>query len=305
MNLETIVKESFTVIGRHKYNQLKNYNFNEMTAEEMVVFRKRHKTSVGEAEKQIAKYEAKHKVNKGHSSYAIEYFQKVVNPIVVNPKKLNKEELKNMLFKKFTKEYFKQNKRKYVLKGEYLENLKPIFLYFLGDYEGFIKCKNVLQNDNCKPSLDKGLLIVGEFGNGKTSTMEAFAEVLKRTKKKFKVIGTKEAVTKFSFLKDNNEKQENFYKELINQNYLFDDLLKEDKASSYGKVNLIEQVLEEKYRKKILAHATLNYKIIDGETIRNVETAIEQLGDSYGGYLYDRVFSMFNIIEFKGGSLRK
>ncbi|MCG8213581.1 hypothetical protein J2Q11_12365 [Tenacibaculum finnmarkense genomovar finnmarkense] len=304
MNLGTIIKESFTVIGRHKYHQLKRYNFNEMTAEEMVNFRGLYKISVGEAEKRIAKYEEKHKV-KGRSAYEIAYDKRVRNPIVVKPKMLNKEELKNVLFSKFVKEYFIQNKRKYILEGDYLNNLKPIFFYFLGDFENFIKCKNVLNNDDCVPSLDKGLLIVGDFGNGKTSTMEAFAEILKRTKKKFKVIGTKEAVTKFSFLKNDNEGQEKFYKELINRSYLFDDLLKEDKASSYGKVNLIEQVLEEKQRKKVLTHATLNYKIVDGETIRDIETAIEQLGDSYGGYLYDRVFSMFNIIEFKGGSLRK
>ena len=105
-------------------------------------------------------------------------------------------------------------------------------------------------------------------------------------------------------MKNDNEKQKLFYDDLVNRKYLFDDILKEDKASSYGITNLFEQILEEKYRKKITTHATLNYKVDNGKVIEDAGVAVRQLGEKYGGYLYDRVFSMFNVIEFKGKSKR-
>lgn len=300
--------ETKDLIGRHKYNALKKYDFNAMKTMEMVEFRETFKISVAEAERLIAIYEKANSFVKTDIKNQKEYCKKVFSLVESKNKptvkKLSKEDFKKELYKRFSKEYFIQNKVKYSLENEYLENLKPILYYFLGDLENFLKCNNLYQNEKCKPSLSKGLLIVGNFGNGKTSTLKAFSEVTKGTKKYFKVIGTKEAVTKYSFLKEDNYNQELFYKDLIKTNFLFDDLLKEEKASSYGTLNLIEQVLEGKYREKKIAHGTLNYKENSSGVIEDIETAIEQIGEKYGNYMYDRVYSMFNIIEFKGKSLR-
>ncbi len=304
--IDKIAKE-FKVIGRHKYNHLKNKlsKLNQDDVDAMVRFRNLEGMSVAEAEKKIEKFERKNNYNSEQSEKSKEYFKNLREKKEVVQKKLTKDEFKKTLFKKFMQEYYKINNVKYNLEGVYLENFKPIFYYFLGDYDNFIKCENLLQKKNCVLSLGKGLLLIGNYGNGKTSTMEAFSEVAKFTKKKFEIIGSKEAVTKYSFLKNDADAQQNFYNKLVNRQYLFDDILKEDKASSYGKLNLIEQVLEEKHRKKIITHATLNYKEDKSGVIENVEIAVKQLGEKYGGYVYDRAFSMFNVVEFKGKSFRK
>lgn len=301
------ISEEFKVIGRHRYNHLKKQlsKLDQENVEELVKFRELEKMSVAEAEKQIEKFEAKHNYKKKSSEKSKEYFESLKNKKETKKSTLSYDDFKQMLYDKFMQEYFKKNGVKYNIEGVYYENLKPIFYYFLGDYKNFLKCENLLQKKNCVPSLNKGLLLIGDYGNGKTSTMEAFSQVTKFTKKHFEIIGAKEAVTKYSFLKNDAVEQKNFYEKLVNRKYLFDDILKEDKASSYGKLNLIEQVLEEKYRKNIITHATLNYKEDSTGIIENVEVALKQIGEKYGGYLYDRAFSMFNIIEFKGKSFRK
>lgn len=302
---EKLIKDEFKVIGRHKYEHIKKQlsKLDQNDIDALIKFRKIENISVSDAEKMVSKFEEIN-LEKPQTEQMKEYFKNLRNPKKEEIKILNDEDFKKILYNKFMFEYQKKNNVKYNLEGDSSENLKPIFYYFLGDYDNFFKCKNLLKNEKFIPSLNKGLLLVGNYGNGKTSTMEAFAEVTKFTKKHFQVIGAKEAVTKYSFLKNDNEKQKLFYDDLVNRKYLFDDILKEDKASSYGITNLFEQILEEKYRKKIVTHATLNYKVDNGKVIEDADVAVRQLGEKYGGYLYDRVFSMFNVIEFKGKSKR-
>lgn len=297
------------IIGRRKYNELKSYNFNEMSAEEMVLFRKQFNISVAVAIQKIETYEAHHQKKTPEEIEKIKKYNKKVFSIASGIKEqqpvLDKEDFKKKLYTSFQKEFFKLNGFKYITNGFYLENLKPIMYYFLGDLDNFKNCENVLKSDKCIPSLSKGLLLIGDFGNGKTSTMEAFSKTCRGTKKYFNLIGSKEAVTKYSQLKDESYLQKEFYNELVSKNYLFDDMLKEGMASSYGNLNLIEQVLEDRYRRKKITHATINYKENESGVIVNLDLAIQQIGEKYGGYLYDRTYSMFNIIEFKGKSLRK
>lgn len=296
------------IIGRRKYNELKRYDFDKMSTEEMVFFRKEFKISVADAIKKIENYENHHKSTTKEQDYQMKEYNRRVFKVASGEKKeqpiLEKDEFKKKLYNYFQKEFFKLNGHKYIVDGFYLENLKPIMYYFLGDLESFKNCKNVFKSDKCVPNLKKGLLLIGDFGNGKTSTMEAFSKTCRGTKKYFNIIGSKEAVTKYSQLKDDAYLQKEFYNKLVSKNYLFDDMLKEGMASSYGNLNLIEQVLEERYRRKKTTHATINYKENQNGVIVDLNLAIQQIGEKYGGYLYDRTFSMFNIIEFKGKSLR-
>lgn len=296
------------IIGRRKYNALKEFDFDKMSAEEMVFFRESFKMSVAEAEKKIKLYEVHHKKTTKEEDEKIKKYNRKIRKIASGEKEiqdiLSPEDFKSKLYHAFMKEFYALNGFKYITTGDYLENLKAIMYYFLGDLENFKDCENVFKSDKCIPSLSKGLLLIGDFGNGKTSTMEAFSKVCRGTKKYFNLIGSKEAVTKYSQLKDEPYLQKEFYSKLISKNYLFDDMIKEGMASSYGNLNLIEQVLEERYRKKVLTHATINYKENENGVVIDLDLAIRQIGEKYGGYLYDRTFSMFNIIEFRGKSLR-
>ena len=155
--IEKIIKENFTVIGRHKYLKLKSYDFDEMTAEQMVSFRKLHKISVAEAEKQISRYEEKQKVQEFDAEIIKEYLEKVRNPKPIETKPMTKD----WLWKHFDNEYLKQNGVRYSREEVYLENVKPLIYYFIGDFDNFRKCKNVSLIS--KPSLSKGLFETG-FG---------------------------------------------------------------------------------------------------------------------------------------------
>ena len=82
----------------------------------------------------------------------------------------------------------------------------------------------------------------------------------------------------------------------------FDDVLTERQANNYGKANLMKDILEERYNRKLRTYISCNY---DENHVGDIEKGLEQFGDRYGGRVYDRLFDMFNIIEFKGGSRRK
>lgn len=310
-SIENIIKKDFKVIGRHRYNHLKRQleKLNQNDVDALVRFRKLEKLSVSEAEKEVLKFEEKNKPKtKELSEKEIEYNNKIRDiqekkETSIKRKERNFSELKVLAQKEFLKEYRVQNGVNYSTDKESVENLKPLIYYFIGDLENFKKCKNVSKIS--EPKLEKGLLLVGDFGTGKTSALKVFSKILRGTPDYFSVIGSKELVRKFESLKKKTEDQELFYSDLSRGKWMFDDILKENAASSFGKVNLLEQLLEERERKKLKTHANINYKTISGETIKDVEVAVEQIGENYGGYIYDRIYSMWNIVEFKGKSYRK
>ncbi|QQV91470.1 DNA replication protein [Tenacibaculum phage Gundel_1] len=294
-DINKIIEENFKVIGRHKYNKLKSYNFDEMTTEEMVKFRERNKISVAEALKQIEKYESKNQANQNQSEKSKEYFKKVRENVVPEKKKMTKE----WLWDKFNREYFKQNKVKYSTEDVYLENLKPLIYYFIGDFENFKKCKHLSKISEA--SFNKGILMIGGYGNGKTSTMKAFEAVLKNTNVIFKGYSANELVTLYEGCQNPLDKQE-FQRISVKGTRYFDDVLTERMASNYGKSNLIKDILEERYNKNLRTYASINHKEGFGQDIKK---SIEQIGEKYGPRVYDRIFDMFNVIEFKGSSFRK
>ncbi|OIQ22174.1 MAG: hypothetical protein BM557_02020 [Flavobacterium sp. MedPE-SWcel] len=89
----------------------------------------------------------------------------------------------------------------------------------------------------------------------------------------------------------------------------FDDLKTERIASNYGKVNIFKELLEERYnrvdpktKKRLKTFVTCNFK--EGFE-DNLEKAVDEFGEKYGSRVWDRMFEMFNIIEFKGKSFRR
>lgn len=292
--VEKIIQEEFKVIGRNKYNKLKSYDFDNMCAEEMVLFRQTHKISVAEAIKQIEKYEAKHLKNKKPSEQTISYFKNLLAPVKKQPEKMTKE----WLYKRFIR-CFRKNEGVYFEANEdTIENLKPLIYYFIGDFKNFKECQNL--SDLSKPHMRKGLLLIGGFGNGKTSIMRALESALKESNIAFKGFTTNEVVKIYEAASTPIEKKE-FDRMMLNGVRYFDDVLTEREASNYGKSNLMKDILEERYNKNKRTYISCNHK--DGNT--NLNESLEQFGEKYGSRVYDRLFAMFNIIEFKGKSFRK
>jgi len=221
------------------------------------------------------------------------------------------------------------NQKKYDLTEDSILNIKAVVKYFAND-PTFFQCERLITEiDNRKlvPSFKKGILIVGDFGNGKSTIMQTFEYLIDHNYKiaiekkwdninawknlRFKVKACRSIASEYGFLKNEDSKQD-FFDKYSRFNYCFDDITKEQIASNYGLKNVIQIILEDRYDdifKKIreekrinLTHGTLNYhKDYPG----NLKLAIQSLGVKYEPHMYDRTLELFNIIEFKGKSFRK
>lgn len=129
--------------------------------------------------------------------------------------------------------------------------------YSLGDLENFKKCKNV--NHISKPELNKGILIIGTYGNGKTTVFKAMVSALKSTNIRFKGYTANEVVNKFEAYQNPLDKEE-FYKTMNYGTRYFDDVKTEQTANNYGKAELMKDILEGRYINKVRTYITCNYK---------------------------------------------
>lgn len=141
-------------------------------------------------------------------------------------------------------------------------------------------------------SRDKGLLIQGPVGCGKTSIMKAFQNIGFRT---FGIIECKELERIYD--KDGFTKLGKYYEikldwEQREHGWLFDDLGWESKGKHYGKeANVMEEILEA-INKRILwrcYHITTN-------------DSLETIGEKYGDRILSRMKMMFNQIDYSPDS---
>lgn len=166
-----------------------------------------------------------------------------------------------------------------------------IFRYFLQqpDFNEFGVIKN-------KPRLDKGLLVHGDYGVGKSTLFDVIHEVGKviinrthNTQLWFPRISTIDMLTRYyESQKDpaSNFKLESYY---CGKLYL-DDLGKEDKA--YNREEIIGKLLFERHRRKVKTFVTTN----DNPSA---------IAARYGNHIGDRLPEMFNIIKWEGKSWRE
>jgi len=266
-------------IGRHKYSDLKSKTPELLTDLE---------------KKQIEIYENRHKQTKQNSQYLHNYFEMINKPKIKTEIKIDVNEL----FTVFKNTFLELNGKKFELNDVTRENIAP-FLYYFSKNEKFFKCKNL--SNLSKPSFDKGLLVIGDFGNGKTSVFKTFEKIFKNMPGYiFTGYSANHVVVEYEKCTDDILRKEFEHKMFKGKRY-FDDVKTERTASNYGKVNIFKEILEERYNQKSLTYISCNYK--DGSP-NDINEALSEFGEKYGGRVYDRLFEMFNIIEFKGKSFR-
>lgn len=272
-----------SIIGIRKYEYLKSINPEHLSDEQKEQIR------VFEERKNIC----------FNSKKASDYFKELNKGKVQKELQVEARELYDLLVKKFPEVNGKQFQKQ---EGITIANLSPLIYYFSKD-KRFFECDNLSRIS--EPSFDKGLLIIGGFGNGKTSVMKTFESIFKGIKGfNFKGYSANEVVTEFE--KCTGDNADILRKEFENSMWkgirYFDDLKTERIASNFGKVNIFKEILEERYRLGSLTYVTCNYK----EGFPNdLEKALDEFEDKYGSRVYDRLYQMFNIIEFKGKSFRK
>lgn len=131
----------------------------------------------------------------------------------------------------------------------------------------------LMGDEESKISLNKGLYIYGPTGTGKTSTFDIITEFLKHTKVcyligtdvklfRFTKVSSKQIVTEFA-----TSGHEGLKKYIEVRNLLIDDLGSEISTVKYygTQVNVIEEIIEERYRKIGFTHITSNLLMSDLE----------------------------------------
>ena len=232
----------------------------------------------------------------------------------INPKKIDVENF----FETFLKAYlFFQKKEFDLLKNDGKGRIfaRTLCAYFLNK-KGFIK--SPILNKKSVPDLDKGLMVIGNYGTGKTSVFNTFHKMFFNAYKEnicvklkdnsyinlghfnlnFSFHSSNEIVREYECIKSPEEKII-FWKKYANGTRYFDDLTTEHQASNFGKIELFKDVLEHRYSNKAKTFVSLNFH---GNSL---EETLDFLAEKYGERVYDRLFEMFNIIELKGESFRK
>ena len=274
-----------SMIGFNRYTFLKSLSEEDLTEVEL---------------EQIKSYEEKHIQSQEQKENQANHWKRVRETVDVVEKKFTKNEL----WKLFKTTFKEVHGKDFIYDDEVLENIKPLMYYFLKD-ENFFSCKNL--SNLSQPSFDKGLLIIGNFGNGKTSVMAVFEKIFKTVKSiSFKGYSTNEIVNMFEkinpSLKDQVITRPEFDQMMHTGKRYFDDIKTERHASNFGKMNLMKDILEVREKNNLLTHITCNFK--DGFE-NDLQAGLDEFEEKYGSRLYDRLFKMFNIIEFKGKSFRR
>jgi len=185
------------------------------------------------------------------------------------------------------------------------ENLETLINYFSRN-EDFLNSPRLCRTPSGKfisePSFKKGFLIIGDFGCGKSSMMRAFKTLFDGHTLTFKSYTTNKIVTNFESYTDTSERT-GYMNRTKTKTAYFDDVKTEKEASNYGLHNLMKDVIEERYNNNAKTFMTCNYALND--PTKSIDIALKEFDTKYGARVFDRLFEMFNIIEFKGSSLRK
>ena len=179
-----------------------------------------------------------------------------------------------------------------------------ILFYFFRN-ERFFNSPCLIKPDGTNPSFEKGLLVMGNTGTGKTSILLALEKVFNTyllfdSKTHLRSISAHQAVNEFEKLKNPEEREDFFIKHQRGFRF-YDDVKSENDASNYGKENLFKKILYQRNEKRLKTIITCNY---NPSFPNSFEKGIDEFGIRYDGRIYDRLFSDFNFIETKGKSFR-
>lgn len=179
--------------------------------------------------------------------------------------------------------------------------------YFTGNEEGFFRQNELIAKKDEKlliknPSINKGILLVGNVGTGKTDLMKLFA---KNTRMVYYMRESKRIAKEYVENKDIPEDYIEPFKLAINDPQTFyqplagmciDEMGGEETKNSYGnKANVIADLIEARYNKKytgLFLHATSNL-------------TSEQFKQYYGERVVSRMRQIFNFVKLPGNDRRK
>lgn len=205
------------------------------------------------------------------------------------------------LWNMFKLEFEKMYGTEFLVDENVRNNILPVFYYFL-ENDQFFKCNNLLGGEISAPSFQKGLLLFGNVGVGKTNIMRVFESLFSNyLPHRFKIIPTYKVVDQYEEIVTRDDRRY-FYDYFQKGTILFDDLTSEKIANNFGNLNIMNEVFKRRYDSNKKTHLILN-------PIQNFENdvrgSLDKLGDKYDERNIDRWYSMFNVVVFKGKSMRR
>lgn len=144
--------------------------------------------------------------------------------------------------------------------------------------------------ENCK--LDKGLLILSLYGTGKTAMMKAFhllgRKIFNRLNDPFMWFQMSNCNDMLNEFEAADCDKGAFHSKYKVSNRYFDDFGTERQASNYGKSNIMQEILENRYLSpQFKTHLTSNL-------------SDEEMEEKYGSRVFSRMHEMFNVIVMPG-----
>jgi len=143
--------------------------------------------------------------------------------------------------------------------------------------------------------LNKGLLIVGDVGTGKTAAFEVFRELLRCSDRFFNMVSCRQIIRDYT---TEGAKVLNKYGRDSITTVYFDDLgLEEVNVKMYGNnANVMSEIMLDRYE---------NFKRKGVKTYATSNLGAKEFSEIYGERMRDRMREMFNFIPVKGESFRK
>lgn len=165
-----------------------------------------------------------------------------------------------------------------------------LICYFARD-KRFFNSPALFNKENA--SFDKGLLIAGNPGGGKTFAFRALnklGDLLSLTDNRFKVVYSQEVIDSFNV--NGHKDIQNFKR---GQKY-FDDIGAESVGSHFGKEEIFRTILEARHR-LFIEQGT--------KTFFSTNFDLKKIEERYGKRVESRVHEMFNLIHAKSLDFRK
>ena len=181
--------------------------------------------------------------------------------------------------------------KKFLLETEEQKHFYGTMLRYVSRSPEFYD-SNLIQNKE-NVSLDKGILICGTNGVGKTfifDIMHKMYDLIKITSNEFSFSCADEIVELYNI--DGSKGIQNFFK---GQRY-FDDIGSEERGSHYGQSEVIRVLIERRHRLFLDS---------GNKTFLTTNYSYEELLKRYGSRSESRLFEMFNILVVTGPDRRK
>lgn len=193
-------------------------------------------------------------------------------------------------FRIVANDMLKHMHRRFVVNDENKNFYYSLICYFARD-KRFFNSPALFNKDNA--SFEKGLLIAGNPGGGKTFAFRAFnklGELLSLTDNRFKVVYSQEVIDSFNV--NGHKDIQNFKR---GQKY-FDDIGAESVGSHFGKEEIFRTILEARHR-LFIEQGT--------KTFFSTNFDLQKIEERYGKRVESRVHEMFNLIHAKSIDFRK